>query len=267
MHTLTRPIADYLTAIWQCRYFWLSLVRKDLESRYRRSLLGIGWSLVHPVALTIVVCAVFHSVLEQDVAEYAPFLLAGISTWYFLSACVLGGCGSFTQGEAYIRQHPAPLAIYPLRVTLGATFHLLVSLTVVALLVRVVQGTLLPSAVGAWIPAVLLLVLLGGSLATLAGIAHARFPDTQHLAEVALQVLFYATPVIYPRAMLAEHRLGWLFHYNPLALFLELIRKPLVDGIWPESATWMAATWTTAAVFVLAVGTLAACQRRLVLYL
>ena len=105
-----------------------------MQSRYRRSVLGVGWSLLHPLALTIVVCTVFHSVLQQDVTGYAPFLLAGIATWGFLSSCVLAGCNCFVQGEAYIRQYPAPLAIYPLRSMLGAGFHLLVSLSVVALL-------------------------------------------------------------------------------------------------------------------------------------
>src|SRR5262249_18391644 len=50
----------YLGAIWRCRYFWLSLVRMDLRHRYRGSVLGLGWSLLHPIAMTAILCTVFH---------------------------------------------------------------------------------------------------------------------------------------------------------------------------------------------------------------
>lgn len=262
-----QSLTHYLREVWRCRYFWLSLVRKDLQSRYRRSVLGVGWSLLHPLALTIVVCVVFHEVFQLDVAGYAPFLLAGIATWGFLSSCVLAGCNCFVQGEAYIRQHPAPLAIYPLRTTLGAAFHLIVSLSVVGLLVAALSDRAPALAVVSLGPALLLLALLGWSLATLGGLAHARFPDSQHIAEVVMQVLFYATPVIYPRAMLAENRLGWLFQYNPLAVFLELIREPLVDGRWAAWATWQSAAGFTALALACAVAALARNQRRLPLEL
>lgn len=262
MHAAPRSLAGYLQEMWRCRYFWLSLVRNDLQNRYRRSVLGVGWSLLHPLALTTVVCVVFHTVLDQDIRTYAPFLLAGIATWSFLSSCLLAGCNCFVQGEAYIRQHPAPLAIYPLRVTLAASFHWLISLSVVGLLAAAFREPA-PGAALALLAVVPLVGVAGWSLATLGGLAHTRFRDSQHLAEVAMQLLFYATPVIYPRAMLADNRLGWLFRYNPLALFLELVRLPLVDGHWPAAATWQAAFAFTAALFLTAVAALARSERRL----
>src|SRR5215469_10048636 len=88
----------YVASIWQCRYFWLSLVKMDLRTRYRRSLLGMGWSLLHPIAMTIILCIVFSRIFKP---------------------------------EACIRQYPAPMAIYPLRTALGGTVHFLIALSVV----------------------------------------------------------------------------------------------------------------------------------------
>ncbi len=62
----------YLTNIWRIRHFWLALVRNDLRSRYRRSLFGLGWSLLQPMAMTIVLCVVFAQVFGWAIATTPP---------------------------------------------------------------------------------------------------------------------------------------------------------------------------------------------------
>ena len=108
-------MGSYLAAIWRCRYFWMSLVKNDLRTRYRRSVLGLGWSLLHPICMTIILTAVFHRFFQVQIEEYAPFVLAGVATWNYVLTVVQHGCQCFFIGESYIRQYPAPLAIYPLR--------------------------------------------------------------------------------------------------------------------------------------------------------
>ena len=57
-------MTGYFSAIWRLRYFWMALVRIDLRNRYRRSVIGIGWSLLHPIAMTVVLCVVFSRLFE-----------------------------------------------------------------------------------------------------------------------------------------------------------------------------------------------------------
>jgi ABC-type polysaccharide/polyol phosphate export permease len=71
----------YIREVWRSRFFWLSLVKMDLQLRYRRSMLGIGWSLLHPLASTLVLCFAFHEFLNQDIRSYAPFLMVGLTWW------------------------------------------------------------------------------------------------------------------------------------------------------------------------------------------
>ena len=101
----------YCNSVWECRWFWLSLVRADLRSRYRRSFLGLGWSLLQPIAMTVVLCVVFRGLMDVNIQEYAPYLLSGLCFWYALMAVAVGGCASLYQSEQYIRQHPAPVRI------------------------------------------------------------------------------------------------------------------------------------------------------------
>src|SRR5580693_6031661 len=118
-----RGMGNYVQAVWRCRYFWLSLVKMDLRTRYRGSVLGLGWSLLHPIAMTIILCTVFGQLFGAEVRTFAPFLMAGLTFWAYISAVTGQGCHCFFAGEAYIRQYPAPMAIYPLRTALASSFH------------------------------------------------------------------------------------------------------------------------------------------------
>ena len=81
----------YLARIWRLRHFWLALVRNDLRNRYRRSIIGMGWSLLQPIAMTIVLCVVFSQLFHAELRTYAPYLLSGLTFWGFLMAVVFYG--------------------------------------------------------------------------------------------------------------------------------------------------------------------------------
>src|SRR5207245_6195423 len=97
-------MGNYLAAIWRCRFFWLSLVRMDLRTRYRRSVLGMGWSLLHPIAMTAIICIVFTKVFGLNSRNYVLHVLAGLACWNYILFVALQGCQCFYQGEMYIRQ-------------------------------------------------------------------------------------------------------------------------------------------------------------------
>jgi ABC-type polysaccharide/polyol phosphate export permease len=245
-------MGKYVAAVWQCRYFWLSLVRMDLRTRYRRSVLGMGWSLLHPISMTAIICIVFPRFFKTvNIHEYIPFVLAGLACWNYITFVALQGCQCFYQGEMYIRQFPAPMAIFPLRTALGGTIRFLTqSINVLAL------ATLIPS--------ILLLFIFVWSLAVIAGFSNVFFNDTQHLTEIGFQILFYATPIIYGVEQLAGSRLGRLIQFNPVYVFLTLIREPIIHQRAPAAATFAWATATVLLFAALAGFILAKLQRKLI---
>jgi len=257
----------YMTAVWRCRYFWLSLVRMDLRTRYRRSILGLGWSLLNPIAMTVTLCIVFHTIFKMPVREYAPYLISGLVAWNYILTVTLQGCQCFFQAESYMRQHPAPLAIYPLRTTLGGSIHLLFALAVVLALTFAFKGFEHPLALLSLIPALLLLFLFAWSLAVLAGCANVHFQDTQHLAEVGFQILFYATPIMYRLDQLGNPKLVRLVSLNPLLYVLRLIRDPILNGQIPSWSTYACACGLILFTLLAAGITLTRLQRRLIFHL
>jgi lipopolysaccharide transport system permease protein len=271
----------YLASIWNCRFFWLSLVKMDLRSRYRGSVLGICWSLLHPIAMTAILCVVFRFAFKQDLRTYAPLVFTGFTFWGFFGAAVVQGCGCFFQGESYIRQFPAPMAIYPLRNVLGAAFHFAIGL-VLAIVIGLTMGpdtrevygnpaatrTLQLLTLPSLLPTCLLLLLFGWSLSILFGLLSVLFRDTRHLAEIGLQGLFYLTPVMYRiDTFQSQQRLTRLLHCNPLASFLDLIREPILMGRVPSLTSYATATAVVVVLMVAAVLALWIEERKLIFHL
>ncbi|MBY0460460.1 MAG: hypothetical protein K2V38_24355, partial [Gemmataceae bacterium] len=99
----------HLAAVWTARYFLFALVKLDLRLRYRRSVLGVGWSLLHPVAMTAVFTVVFSQLFgDGNPVGYAAYALSGLAVWAFLRDSATIGSKAFAQNESYIRQSPMP---------------------------------------------------------------------------------------------------------------------------------------------------------------
>ncbi|OWK44469.1 ABC transporter permease [Fimbriiglobus ruber] len=230
---------QHLKAVWLFRHFWLSLVKMDLRSRYRRSVLGIGWSVMHPVLMSVVLVVGFgHVMMANKYLEYGAYLLCGLCVWDFIRGSVVGGCTSLISNEAYIRQCPLPYGIYTLRTVLGTGVHFLITLTVVVVLTAFLTGTA-NSFLGLRfvLPTLPFVFLFCWGAATVMAFITPYFHDMKHLIEVAAQFFFFVTPIMLPFKGLPP----WLQEfeqYNPVHIYLELIRAPLLSGEAPSLALY-----------------------------
>ncbi len=260
---------SYLQQIWELRHFWFLLVRNDLDNRYRHSFFGIGWSLLRPMAMTVVFCVIFGKLFNVPLEEYAPYLIVGMTVWQFFTESILNGCSTFTAGAPYIRQQKIPLAIFPLRTALGAGFHSLVALTMAIAVTWFFRGTINPLAMLSLIPAFVILLMISWSLAILSGAAYTHFPDTNHLLEIGLQILFYATPILYNAESFAQHRtrLAFVLEWNPLTSIIALVRVPIVDGTLPTMHQYAVSLTFLVVVAALATFLLRKIERTLVFWI
>jgi lipopolysaccharide transport system permease protein len=269
---------QHLKAIWTFRYFWMSLVRMDLRSRYRRSVLGVGWSVLHPIAMGAVFCLVFSQILDIKTADwepygytaawrgYAAFLITGLMVWEFIRNSTVIGCQALLANEAYIRQCPLPYGIYPLRTVMGTGIHHLISMAVVLVLVSVLKGSPEPfTLLWAVLPVTVLLFFFCWALATLAAFATVYFHDTAHLVEVGAQLFFFLTPIMYTRKQMGQ--IEPLADINPVNLFLELVRTPIVFGQPADAVIYFQGVVLTAAAVGLAAGTIGWLQKKVIFQL
>jgi lipopolysaccharide transport system permease protein len=257
-----------LNSIWKFRTFLLSLIRKDLRARYRKSAFGLGWSLINPVLMTVVFCLVFGAWFSNpDWRTYGPYFLAGMTLFSVVRESVVAGCSTFFANENYIRQSPAPLTLYTLRTVVGIGIHFLIALGVVFLAVFTLQPDLrlkLLSIAWVFVPALALLFIFCWSISVIASFISVYFNDAAHLAEVFFQILFFLTPIFFPVSMMVDRGLVVLLQLNPVVAFLEIIRSPLLYGQVPPMWAFAKAAIVTALAATAALGTMAMLQKKLI---
>lgn len=229
----------YFSGIWRSRYFWMHLALSDLRSRWRRSFLGALWSIIQPLGMTALLAIVFSKMFNTDITTYAPYVLSGIIVWEFIAASVTGGSLSFVQADAYIKQCRHPLAIYTLRTVLGSSAVLfMASLALYGWVIIV-----MPENIGwTWLASLTIfpmVLVIAWPMATLLAYIGVRFRDIPHAAGLALQALWFVSPVYFEAKMFRSGGMDFLVDYNPVYHILQLIRAPLLQGEWPTWENYM----------------------------
>lgn len=265
----------HLSAVWTARHFLLALVKLDLRLKYRRSVLGVGWSLLHPIAMTVVFTVVFSQMFgDSNPIGYAAYALAGLAVWGFLRDAATAGSRSFIANEAYIRQSPMPYTVYTLRTVLGQAIHSSLALVVVVALLAFWKGDAgVFVGLALALPGLLLIVIAAWAVATIAAFVTAFFHDMAHLLEVGAQIGFFLTPIMYRRSLLDERGLGWVVDINPASAFLAVIRDPLLAGT-PTAAgltqlgnAYLFAAALTAVLVALAAGVVSWLNKKVIFHL
>jgi lipopolysaccharide transport system permease protein len=207
------------------------LVRRDLTLRYKRTVLGLGWSLLNPLLQLAVFYFVFAYVLPVATEQFALFLFIGLLSWNWFSSSLQLGCAAITDHASLVRQPGFMPAVLPLVTVLSNLLHFLVALPIV-LVVLLVSGQSLTWTLLALPVVIAVQFLFTLSIVYALSALHVSFRDTQYLVSATLLLAFYACPVLYDTARVPERFRG-LFALNPLVPVLEGYRDILLHGRWP----------------------------------
>jgi ABC-type polysaccharide/polyol phosphate export permease len=216
-----------------------------LRHRYAGSGLGVVWNVLHPLAMIAVYSVVFTVVVKASAAVpgvspawgYVLYLCAGFLPWLALAECVTRGTTAFTDNAAYLKKLPVPEPVFVAQAAaaatlgLGISFALLVGLALVA--------GVRPTAWWLLVPVPLLAMqALGLGVGLLLGTLNAFFRDVAEVLGVALQVVFWTAPIVYPMTNVP----GWLaaaMAWHPLVPALHATRELFLYGRFPAAATWV----------------------------
>ncbi|MEA2400589.1 MAG: type transport system permease protein [Thermoleophilaceae bacterium] len=221
------------------RRFWsltFTLAATDFKLRFFGSALGYLWTLMRPLLLFGVLYFVFTEVVRfgTDIANYPVYLLAAIMLFTFFSETTSRGVNSLVERENLLRKVRFPRMVIPLSVTLNALFNL--GLNLVVVFVFVFASGITPR--WSWlelIPLVGLLVMLATGVTMLLSALYVRYRDMQPIWEVVLQMLFYASPVIYVTETLPDN-IEREAMASPITAVLTQMRHALIDPTAPTAA-------------------------------
>jgi len=211
------------------------LVVRDMKLRYKRSVLGILWSLVNPLVQLLVFYFIFGLLLPLNIHHYATFLLTGVLAWSWFQSSLLFSTGAIVDNRDLIKRPGFPAAILPTVTVTSHLIHFLLAIPVLLICVLLDVGHIAIAVIALPIVIVLQFVLTL-SLAFLLARFHVTFRDTQYLLGVLLQLLFFLTPVFYNIAAIPE-RYRSLIKFNPLVPLIEAYRAILIQGEWPSMAS------------------------------
>lgn len=229
-----------LLAIGRHRLLLQLLVARDLKLKYRGSLVGFFWSLANPIVMTATYTLAFTFIYKVQTEGFIFLLLIGILAWTFFSASASMSTGAIVDSGSLVRSIYFPRLILPVATVLFNLIQYLLALAVLLpfmfVFYRIVPGWSLLA-----LPVLLVMLAvftLGVSLIMAA--ATAAYRDVRHLLDISLQVLFWATPILYSRATM-PFELGGLLVLSPVAPFIEIARALIYYGVWGAPMLWLVA--------------------------
>lgn len=214
------------------------MVVRDIRSRYAGSSLGMVWAVGQPVLWMLLYTLVFSLILrvpvEKTYASFAEFLLAGLLPWMAIQEGVSRSASALTDNAAMVKKTVFPLETLVLSVVLAAAVNQVIALAVFALYVASVGHLSLPWLLLA-LPALLLQVAMTFGIGCFAATITTFVRDAAQLVGIALTVVFWATPIVYPISLVSPtHR--WLFavvRANPVTHLVEWYRAAFTTHVLP----------------------------------
>ena len=224
----------YLRVLWQYRELLWVWTRRDIQVRYKQSLLGSAWAILQPLSLMIVFSFVFSFLAPVPTGKipYPIFSYTALLPWTFFATSISFAVPSLVNNLNLVTKVYFPREILPLA-AIGASFVDFVVASVVFV------GLMIYYNVHIWItilffPLILLIqIVLTAGITFLASAINVFYRDIRFVVPLAVQLWMYATPIIYPSTLVPAH-LRWLYMLNPMASIIESYRAVFIYGRAPD---------------------------------
>lgn len=206
------------------------LVIKEIKLKYRRSYLGILWTLLEPLLTMIVLTAVFTQLRGNDEKTFPVYILAGRLIYSYFSNSTKSAMKSIRTNSQMIKKVYVPKYIYPLASIISQYITFLISLVVlvgVAIVLRVKPTIHLLEAI---IPLIILFVMVLGVGLILATLA-VFFRDMEYLWGVILMLIMYCSAIFYKPSLVTSGGNGWILDINPLYAVIVNFRNTVIYGL------------------------------------
>lgn len=225
--------------LWHYRDLLRLLVTNSIKTRYKRSTLGVIWTLLNPLLNTLVLTIAFQKIMRFDVENYTIYLLVGLLFWTFFSQTTMQSMNTLIWGSNLLKRIYVPRTIFAVSVVGNGLINYLLSLIPLGLIMLFMHQTFFPTLL--LLPfAILLMAMFTLGVSLFISTLAVFFVDVVDIYNVLLQALFYLTPIIYPISLVPE-RFAFLILLNPLTTMVGLFRSLIYYGELPSMAITLGA--------------------------
>lgn len=241
-----------------------SLVSKDFKLKYRRSALGVLWSVLNPLLMMIVLTAVFSTVFRFQIENFALYLILGQTLFGLMSDATSGAMSSIIDSASLIKKIRINKILFPLEKVAFALVNFVISL--IAVVAVMVFFQVVPTLNLLFLPLLLLYVFAFSlGLGLLIAALSVFFRDVMHLWSVVLTAWTYATPLFYPIEILPDF-LAPLMQFNPMYHYVTYFREIALWGMTPSLEQNLFCIGFAAAALVLGYVVFRAKEKKFILY-
>ena len=230
------PLVDEILALIEYRDLVVQLIARSIKTRYKRSILGVAWTMLNPFFTMIVLTVVFSKVFRFSTENYPVYVLSGIMAWNFFSGTTTAAMGEMVWGGGLLNRIYVPKAVFAVTALGTEAVNLTLSLIPLFAIALYLKVPLRP-ALFAMIPSVLLLGMFSLGIGLLLSTVVVYFADMLPVYGVVLTMWMYLTPIIYPLEILPPALLPF-FKLNPMYVLIETFRQPLIHGTIPGWDIW-----------------------------
>ena len=243
-------LTEYIQNFKKFRPLLNELIERDIKIKYRKSVLGVLWTLLNPLFMMIVLSVVFSNLFKFDVENFPVYLLSGQLIFNFFSESTTNAMSAILANSSLIKKIYVPKYLFVLSRVFSSTINLLASFTAMVCVMLAMRVDLHYTVLLVPIP-LLFIVMFSLGVGLLLSALTVKFRDIMHLYSVFVTALMYLTPVIYPMSILPM----WLkpiVTLNPITNILEMFRAVMLYNSFPSIKSMFIAI--VECIIVLAIG-------------
>ena len=245
------PVISQVKSIYENRGLLRLLVIRDLTVRYKRSVIGIWWSLLNPLFTTAVLFYVFNTVFKSRLpggAPFLPYLLSGVLLITLFNQGLTMGADAIASGAGVLTKVYIRPEIFAASASISSAINFVIGLAPLTIVLAIFHRT--PT----WrFPIVILVIicmtLFTTGLSLLLAIAYINFDDSRSLINIFLMALQYMTPIFYPLTILGPHTRDVILS-NPLTSFLQIFRHEFGNSAVSTLHNWEIMGGSSVVVFI-----------------
>lgn len=229
---------ESLKAAWAFRGFVVGSVKRDVQLRYRGTMLGIAWVVLQPLAMILIYTVIFSQIMKAKLPgvpgafSYSIYLCAGVITWNLFAEIIQRSQSVFLDNANLLKKLNFPPLTLPFIVVATALLNFAVIFTLFMVFLLLTDN--LPGlAVLSLIPLLSVQVLFAVGLGVMFGVLNVFFRDVGQLSGLLLQFWFWATPIVYPASVLPDWSRPWMA-LNPMYHLMQGYQDIFVANEWPH---------------------------------
>ena len=213
-----------MNEFWKYREFLYTNVKKDIRGKYKASFLGLLWSFINPLLQVLVYAIVFPYIMRVQTPHYLVFLICGIIPWTWFVNSLMGGTTSITNNANLIKKVYFPREILPISTVTSGVVNFAISCIIIVIF-ALIDGIGLSWHI-VFLPIIMLLqYMVSLGIVFITSAINVYIKDVEYMVTFLMNLLFYATPILYSADMFKDSKFSIIFKINPMAYIVESYRN------------------------------------------